>query len=81
MGPRQCPDTQSTEAGGARSTKRCPPCEILTQELQGKPKQISYLQRLEAFQEGPDHRPDRGGGTLLWRGSGQVMGAGVQARI
>lgn len=31
----------------------------------GKPKQISYLQRLEAFQEGVDHRPDIGGGRLM----------------
>lgn len=81
MGPCQGPDTQPTEAGGARSSEWCPPYEILTQELQGKPKQISYLQRLEAFQEGEDHRPDRGGGRLLWRGSGQVLGAGVQARL
>lgn len=54
--------------GEPEALKRCPPCEILTQELQGKPKQISYLQKLEAFQEGADHRPDRGGGRLLWRG-------------
>lgn len=78
MGPHRRPDTWLMERLGdpeAWALEQRPPCEILTQELGGKSKQMPYLQKLEAFQEGADPRPDIGGGKLLRGESGQVPGS------
>lgn len=54
----------------ASVSEQRPPREILTQEPVegGEPKQIAYLQKLEAFQEGADPRPDIGWWEAARRG-------------